>query len=154
MVSVSYELIHLFHDGNTGQQSEELFGIGLFFVCETLAPCQREVDLHLSLDVHGISVQQIGPVLPLLNSVDRCRSEQGMSADELHFVDITFFVDFACITTTPCTSCCLASSGYVGLTLERINPLATPDETRTRSGIADFTSPKMTFAKLGSPDEV
>src|SRR5438132_1365273 len=58
-----------------------------------LASGEREVYLNLRVDFHRLTVEQIGPVLPLLHSFDRSRSQHRMPADELQVFDVALFAD-------------------------------------------------------------
>ena len=61
----------------------------------SLAPGEREVHLHLRLNLDRLSVQQIRLVLPLLHGFDRGRRQHRMPADQLKVFDRAFFADLS-----------------------------------------------------------
>ena len=59
----------------------------------SLSSGEYEVHLNLGFDLDGLAVQQVRPVLPLLDGFDSRRSECRMTADEFDFVDVALLVD-------------------------------------------------------------
>src|SRR4051812_38008920 len=60
---------------------------------ESLASCEREVHLYLSLNLDRLSVEQVGLVFPLLHSFDRGGSQHRVPADQLQVLDSAFLAD-------------------------------------------------------------
>src|SRR5581483_3559352 len=60
-----------------------------------LAASQGEVDRNLCFHFHRFTVQNVGPVTPLLHGFDSGRGKHGVSANEAQILDGTVLADLS-----------------------------------------------------------
>ena len=66
-----------------------------------LSSGKQEVHRDLRLDFNGFVIQDVGPIAPLADRVDRSLHEHGVSTDNLQILDRTDLLMIALRTTGP-----------------------------------------------------
>src|SRR4029077_541459 len=78
-----------------------------------LASGQRENHRNLGVDFHRFTVQNVGPVLPLLHGFDGCRGQHRMPTDQVKVFNTAILADLSLQQHTSLDAC-LSRQGRVG----------------------------------------